>query len=128
MLLRAKYKVRSNWLNHQTAGSSSPTWRSSEGTKQLMAESACFQIGNGNSIRTWLDPWIPDLPSFIPHPKEGSNPDNALIVSQLINPSHKRWECNKLRNLFDEQTVKAIQKIPISFQSQVDKVDMDGHF
>ena len=88
MLLRAKYKVRSNWLNHQTVGSSSPTWRSIEGTKYLMTQSAFFQVGNGNSIRTWLDPWIPDLPSFIPHPKVGSNPNSALIVSQLINPSH----------------------------------------
>ena len=107
-LLRAKYKVGSNWLNHQTTGSSSPTWRSIEGTKHLMAQSVCFQVGNGNSIRTWLDPWILDLPSFIPRPKEGSNPDSALIVSQLINPSHKGWDCNKLRNLFDEQIVKAI--------------------
>ena len=34
--------------------------------------------------------------------------DSALIVSQLINPSHKGWDYHKLRNLFDEQTVKAI--------------------
>ena len=44
-----------------------------------------------------------------------------MIVSQLINPSHKGWDCHKLRNLFDEQTVKAIQRIPISFHSQADK-------
>ena len=54
-------------------------------------------------------------------PKEGSNPDSALIVSQLINPSHKGWDCHKLRNLFDEQTIKATQRIPISFHSQLDK-------
>ena len=77
MLLRAKYKVRSNWLNHQTTGSSSPTWRSIEGTKHLMAQSAYFQVGNGNSIRTWQDPWIPDLPSFFPRPKK------ALILTML---------------------------------------------
>ena len=54
-------------------------------------------------------------------PKEGSNPNSALIVSQLINPSHKGWDCHKLKNLFDEQTIKATQRIPISFHSQLDK-------
>ena len=54
-------------------------------------------------------------------PKEGSNPDSALIVSQLINPSLMGWDYHKLRNLFDEQTVKAIQRIPISFHPQADK-------
>ena len=73
-----------------------------------MAQSACIQVGNGNSIRTWTDPWIPDIPSFIPRPKEGSILDSALIVSQLINSSHKGWDCHKLRNLSDEQMVKAI--------------------
>ena len=73
-----------------------------------MAQTACIQVDNGNSIRTWTDPWIPDLPSSIPRPKEVSNPNSALIVSQLINPSHKEWDCHKLKNLFDEQTIIVI--------------------
>ena len=81
-----------------------------------MAQMLAFKL----VMEILLEPgWIcgPDIPSFIPHPKEGSNPDNALIVPQLINPSHKGWDCYKLKNLFDEQTIKTIQRIPISFHS-----------
>ena len=35
-LLRAKYKVRNNWLNHKASGSISPVWKSLEGIKQLI--------------------------------------------------------------------------------------------
>lgn len=84
-VLRAKYKVRRNWINHQTVGSPSMIWRSIESIKHLISHSACILVGNGNSIRIWEDPWIIDLPNFILRPKEWTNPDNALMVSQLIN-------------------------------------------
>ena len=84
-VFRAKYKVRGNWLNHKTVGSPSKIWRSLEGMKSLLAHSACMLVGNGNTVRIWKDPWIPDLPNFIPSPREGTNPKMALIVSQLVN-------------------------------------------
>ena len=46
-------------------------WRSLEGTKHLISKGACLQVGSGNFIRIWEDPWVPDFPSFIPKPKEG---------------------------------------------------------
>ena len=36
-LIRAKYKVRNNWLKHKASGSISPVWKSLEGIKQLIA-------------------------------------------------------------------------------------------
>ena len=53
--------------------------------KSLLAHSACMLVGNGNTVRIWKDPWIPDLPNFISSPREGTNPKMALIVSQLVN-------------------------------------------
>ena len=40
-VLRAKYKVRGNWLNHKTVGSPSKIWRSLEGTKSC---SQCLHV------------------------------------------------------------------------------------
>jgi len=55
-VLRAKYKVRGNWQNHKTVGSPSKIWRSLEGTKSLLARSACILVGNRNTVRIWEDP------------------------------------------------------------------------
>ena len=111
-MLRAKYKVMGNWLNHKTVGSPSKIWRSLEGMKSLLARSAYMLIGNGNTVRIWEDPWILDLPNFIPSPREGTSPGMTLIVSQLV--SQEGWDLTKIRNTFDETTFQLIQKIPLS--------------
>ena len=56
------------------------------GIKHLIAKVACLLVGNGDSIKTWPDLWIPDLPSFTPTPKVDANSDIALVVSQLLTP------------------------------------------
>ena len=101
-VLRAKYKVWGNWLNHKTVGSPSKIWRSLEGTKSLLARNACMLVGNGNTVKIWEDPWIPDLPNFILSPREGTNPEMALIFSQLVN--QEGWDLTKIRNTFHETT------------------------
>lgn len=113
-LLRAKYRVRGNWLAHQISSSSSPIWRSIAGTKQIISRGACILVGNGNFIGIWNDPWILDLSQFIPRPKEDANIDNALIVSQLLRQDRCNWDTQKLRELFDDDTIVHIWKIPIS--------------
>ena len=83
------------------------------GTKHLIAKAACLLVGNGNSIRTWIDPWIPDLPGFILTPKVDVDLDIALVVSQLLTPNQSSWDIPKLSLLFEEHVVELIQKIPI---------------
>ena len=53
-------------------------------------------MGNDESIRTWLDLWVLNLPDFIHSPKVGVYPDLALIVSQLLNQDHSGWDIAKL--------------------------------
>ena len=108
-----KYKIRDNWLAHHSLSNASPFWKSLIGTKHLIAKASCLLVGNGNSIRTWIDSWIPDLPGFIPSPKVNANPDIALVVSQLLNPNSSSWDIPKLSMLFKEHVVELIQKMPI---------------
>ena len=83
------------------------------GIKHLIAKATCLLVGNGDSIRTWLNLWIPDLLSFTPTPKVNANPDIALVVSHLLTPNQSSWDISKLRLLFEEHVVDLIQKIPI---------------
>ena len=113
-VLREKYKIRDNWLAHHSPSNASPFWRSMMGIKYLIAKAACLLVGNGDSIRTWSDLWIPDLLSFTPTPKVYANLDIALVVSHLLTPNQSSWDISKLRLLFEEHVVDLIQKIPIS--------------
>lgn len=81
--------------------------------KHLIAKVACLLVGNRDSIRTWSDSWIHDLPSFTPTPKVDANPDIALVVSQLLTPDWSNWDISKLRLLFEEHVIDLIQKTPI---------------
>ncbi|KAF3946921.1 hypothetical protein CMV_026869 [Castanea mollissima] len=112
-VLREKYKIRNNWLTHSYSGHASPFWKSLLGIKHLFSKAACILLGNGDSIRIWSDPWIPDLPGFIPSPKVDANPDLALVVSQLLSSDHSRWDIPKLNYFFEEPVVDLIMKIPI---------------
>ena len=116
-VLRAKYKVHHNWLNQAPHSNASPVWKSLVGTKHLLSE-ACLLVGNGESIRTWSDPWVPNLPSFIPSPKVGVNLDFSLIVSQLLNQDHNGWDIAKLWHFFEDLVVDIIMQVPLpSFPS-----------
>ena len=83
------------------------------GHQTLVAKAACFQVGNDASIQIWFDPWIPNLPSFIPSPKEGANLDLASVVSLLLMPEQRNWDIAKLNYFFEEPMVELILSIPI---------------
>ena len=95
-----------------------PLFGSLIGIKHLLSEAACLLVGNDESIRTWLDLWVLNLPGFIPSPKAGVNPDLALIVSQLLNQDHSGWDIAKLRHFFKDSVVDFIMQVPLpSFPS-----------
>ena len=56
---------------------------------------ACWW-GDGNSIRIWEDPWVPELHEFIPSPKNGVDPNGIILVSQLFNSTLSGWDVHKL--------------------------------
>ena len=120
-ILHTKYKVRGNWLNKYSGSVSSWTWESIEGVKHLISLGACLQVGNGNNILVWEDPWVPDCLNFIPKPKEGSPPNSSLAVSQLFNQDRLSWNEHKLRELFDPEDAQAISRIPLMSIDKPDK-------
>ena len=77
-------------------------------------------MGNDESIRTWLDLWVLNLPDFIPSPKVGVNPDLALIVSQLLNQDRSGWDIAKLYNFFKALVVDIIMQVPLPSFPSVD--------
>ena len=65
-VVRAKYKVKYDWLYSDPPKSASPSWRAIEKAKQLIVKGACYIIGDDQSINVWSDPWVPQLQGFKP--------------------------------------------------------------
>lgn len=121
-LLRSKYKVRPDWLSRENCNAASPIWKGIEKKKPLLEKGACFQVGDGKSINVWKDPWIPWLTGFKPKLKNQSISLNPLMVSSLINFNTKSWKTDQLIELFDEESIFAIQKITIPIRSRPEKL------
>ena len=107
-------------------------WRAIEKTKNVIEKGACFLVGDGCSINVWMDPWIPWIEGFKPKPRDPLTPKNSMAVSSLINSSTREWRLDMLVDLFEFETVAAIQKIRLPFFSRLDKLvwikDPKGQF
>lgn len=110
-ILRAKYKVRNDWLRREPLGNTSPIWKAIEGVKEIIVKGACYLIGDGASINVWLDPWVPWIQNFIPKPAQPAYAETPLMVSMLImdHPStgERVLSANSLRHLLQRQSFPA---------------------
>ena len=111
--LIAKYKVRRDWLDVDPSKKASWSWKSVESARHILVAGACKQVNNGESILTWEDPWVLDLPNYKPVPLSPEKQSSCLVVSQILAPDKSRWDELKLYDLFTEESAKAIKKIPV---------------
>lgn len=106
-ILRAKYKVRNNWLRKEPSRSTSPFGKAIEGVKEIIVKGACYLIKDGASINVLLDLWVPWIQNFIPKPTQLAFAETPLMVSMLIDgPSH-RWKESLILQLFKPSFVEA---------------------
>ena len=83
-ILRAKYKVRQDWLCKDLSKFASPIWKAIDSVKDIIVKGACYLIGDRASINVWQDPWIPWIQGFFPKPKSKVVSHTPLMVSQLL--------------------------------------------
>ncbi|KAL0000486.1 hypothetical protein SO802_014267 [Lithocarpus litseifolius] len=121
-ILRAKYKVKHDWLRSDPPKSASPIWRAIENAKKIIVKGACYLIGDGTSIDVWQDPWVPWVHTFIPKPRDESSPQPPLKVSQLINSDCHCWKAHLVHEIFDPPSAQAILSISIPSRPTADKL------
>ncbi len=96
-----------------------------------MAKGACYLVGDSAVIDIWKDPRVPWIPNFIPQPRDESSQD-SLVVSCLINQDTRSWDLTKLEQLFSQESVEAIKKIPLPVAPRLDQLiwilDPKGNF
>lgn len=93
-------------------------WKSILYGKELIKSGMRYVIGDGTSINTWTDPWIPVHP---PRPPRAlSETELSSRVSNLLLANRSNWDETKLRELIVEEDVEYIKNIKVSATAQQD--------
>ena len=121
-ILKAKYKVKDDWLRTEAARYASPIWKAIEKAREVVWKGACFIIGDGESVDVWLDPWVPWIKGFIPSSKDESDTQSNMKVSQLIDHELHTWRTSMILDIFNPMSTQAILSIPILARPSPDKL------
>ncbi|KAB1205045.1 hypothetical protein CJ030_MR7G016689 [Morella rubra] len=112
--LRAKYLKNSEFMRVERKASSFWIWQGILKSRLSISQGRCFLVGTGENNRTWVDPWVPNLSSFLPQPRGRLHRLNsALMVSHFVNASSRPWNVILLNNTFDNSLVDSILQIYI---------------
>uniref|UniRef100_A0A2N9IDR3 Reverse transcriptase domain-containing protein n=1 Tax=Fagus sylvatica TaxID=28930 RepID=A0A2N9IDR3_FAGSY len=117
----AKYLKGQSFWNIKLSSSASWVWKSVLSSRELLSKGICWKIGDGRGLEAWDNPWIPSLEGFKPSPKS-QEARHPLWVSELIINNPPRWDLDKLKNFFDDNTIRAIQEIHLSQIPQQNKM------
>ncbi|KAM6554656.1 hypothetical protein CsatB_015418 [Cannabis sativa] len=83
-------------------------WKNVVKANATLQKGVCKKVANGRDTIIWRDPWIPHLKGFISKPIGNGTQGHIYVADLLLTCG--RWDVNKLRSLFDHDTVSAILK------------------
>ena len=116
-LLQAKYCPNGNLLDTIFTGNSSAVWKEIEHGLKLVKKGIIWRVGDGSSIRTWRDPWIPRGHNFRPVTPKGNCRFNR--VSDFLD-DNGAWMVQRLNDHFWPLDVREILKICTSPRQRQD--------
>lgn len=120
-VFKARYFPYTNFLHAPTGGDMSYMWRSILSGREVLTKGLRYQIGNGNKVSIWFDPWLPTPFSFKPFslPMEGTI---SWKVNDLIDPECHEWLQPVIHELFTNTEAQCILRIPLSLRPMEDRL------
>ncbi|CAN0916241.1 Uncharacterized mitochondrial protein AtMg00310 [Linum grandiflorum] len=107
---KAKYFPIGDFLSAALDGSPSYIWRSIQSTQAMIKRGYRWRLGDGNSIRVYLDLWLRDGdPTTIQSSALVGMED--LRVSDLLIPGLCEWDEGLLEELFQSRDVDCIRRL-----------------
>lgn len=70
-----------------------------------------WSIGSNSLVRMGLDPWVPNIPNFVPQLNPKWKSMESLSVSQLVNKRNGRWNSNQIKTIFIHEHALHILKL-----------------
>uniref|UniRef100_A0A803LLA5 Reverse transcriptase zinc-binding domain-containing protein n=1 Tax=Chenopodium quinoa TaxID=63459 RepID=A0A803LLA5_CHEQI len=91
------------------------------GAKGLLRDGLAWRVGDGNSIRTWKDPWVMQegKPLMLTMPMGA---DENMLVRELFLDGGREWDPAKVCSLVGEDIRAKILATPLPFSRQGDGV------
>ena len=110
--MEARYFPNSDILHCAPRDGISYSWRSILKGAELLKEGTIWQIGNGEKVKIWEDPWLPKGSTRKP-----ATPRRSRVltrVSELVDPTTREWDEQLIRDIFWPQDADEILRIPIN--------------
>ncbi|KAL5566496.1 hypothetical protein UlMin_029660 [Ulmus minor] len=117
-VLRARYLLHSQFFEASSKAGDSKFWKSILSLKELIREGACYVVGDGCSIDPWKDPWVPNIPNFLPIPISEPSVSNTRVKDFFLQQG--LWDIAKLALHYSPADVQAISAIRLPLRSKPD--------
>ncbi|OMO54692.1 reverse transcriptase [Corchorus capsularis] len=121
-LMKAKYFRGSNFMAARQGRNPSFLWRSLLAGRAVLAEGCRWRVGDGASIRVFVDKWINSPPSYKPMSQYVEDENLNIRVSDLIDVDLKAWRVDVLERLFSDEDKFRIQCLPLSSYPRCDSL------
>ena len=113
-VLKGKYFPAGEFMDAAIPKLASATWSPIVVGREALQMGLIKRVGDGTSVSTWNDSWIPGLLTLRPSVQIG----DAMIprVANLINADQGTWNSELVRHNFIAPKADAILNIPLSFE------------
>lgn len=111
-VFKARYFNNTSFFEATRGGGASFVWSGLWQAKEVLKKGYKWVLGDGQSIRICQDPWIRGNENSL---LDGTyaNLSNESKVCELMVPEERRWDVNKVTNLFTVSDATAILAVPI---------------
>lgn len=88
----------------------------------MLRSGLCYKVGTGREINALRDPWVYSIPGFKPIPRAGAlSEQEQLMVRDLMTLDDRRWNEQKVPQIFNQKMSVAILQIRLSANEHPDK-------
>ncbi|XP_031107295.1 uncharacterized protein LOC116011981 [Ipomoea triloba] len=110
-VFKARYFPRCSFLEANSGSNPSFVWSNIRETQGLVREGVRWRIGDGERVRVWGDPWLPDCDNpFVPTPEPPYL--NRSFVKSLFSTDSTSWDGDLVRDIFCPRDSSLILSLP----------------
>jgi hypothetical protein len=123
-VFKARYFPHSSFTNASLGNNPSFVWRSIWKSRQVLLLGCRWRIGDGSNIKVMNEPWLREEEGRWVESPQMQGLYN-LNIQDLMLPSLKQWDLNKINLLFSEEMTSKILAVPLLDLGQEDKLIWD---